>query len=126
MFEQVKLYALVAGAVLIALVSATGAWKVQEWRYKALEAAQVDRAQEDARIRVRVANKASTGHEQDKAALSTQFLTIEKEVEHVVTQVVYRDRACFDPDGVQLVQQAIRATAGASEPSNHVPPTAKP
>ena len=118
MFGQFQLYVQVAVALLIAIGSATGAWKVQEWRYKALEADRVEQARETAVMRRKAANSASTGHEQDKVRIQTEYVTIEKEVERVTDKIEYRDRACLDADGVRVLQAAIRTTRSASEPSN--------
>lgn len=120
MFEQAKLYVLVAAGLGIATISGTAAWKVQDWRYKALIAEQATKAQEDARIAVRVANRASAGHEQDKAGLDVQFRTIDREIERVITKTVYRDKPCLDDDGLRVLQAALRTTGTASEPSNPV------
>lgn len=121
MFAQFKLYVLVAGAALIAITSATAAWKVQNWRYGAMETARVEQERETAVMRRKAANNASTGHEQDRVRIQTEYVTIEKEVERVIDKIEYRDRACLDDDGVRVVNAAIRTTAAASEPSNGVP-----
>ena len=116
-----KVYVIV-GAVLAAGVGGFAAgWKTQGWRYGALEAERMDQERETAKMRRQVANSASTGHEQDKARIQTEFVTIEKEVERVVNQIEYRDRACLDPAGVRTLQEAIRLTGNPSEPGNPVP-----
>lgn len=68
---------------------------------------------------------AATGHEADKAALRTEFLTITQEVERVTERPVYRDM-CFDADGVRLVNAAAGAAPAASQPARAVPGSAGP
>ena len=122
MFEQFKLYILLAGAAAISIASATGAWKVQNWRYAAMENTRIEQERETAVLRRKSANDASTAHEDDKVRIQTKYITIEKEVERVNNKIEYRDRACFDDDGVRVINAAIGTTNAASEPSNRVPP----
>lgn len=116
-----KVYVIV-GAVLAAGIGGfTAGWKAQTWRYGALEAERMEQERETAKMRRQAANTAATGFEQDKVRIQTEFVTIEKEVERVVNQIEYRDRACLDPDGVRSLQAAIRLTGNSSEPGNPVP-----
>lgn len=111
--DAIKAYVIV-GAVLVAGVGGFAAgWKTQGWRYGALEAERMDQERETAKMRRQAANSASTGHEQDKARIQTEFVTIEKEVERVVNQIEYRDRACLDQDGMETLNRAIRLTGNA-------------
>jgi len=119
--STLKAYVIV-GAVLAAGVGgAVGAWQVQNWRYGAKEADRLERERETAVLRGKAANKAATGFEQDKVRIQTEFVTIEKEVERVVNQVEYRDRACLDPSGLRSLQDAIRLTGNPGEPGNALP-----
>jgi hypothetical protein len=116
-----KAYVIV-GAVLAAGVGGfTAGWKVQTWRYGALEAERMEQERETAKMRRQAANTAATGFEQDRVRIQTEFVTIEKEVERVVNQIEYRDRACLDPAGLRSLQSAIRLTGNPSEPGNPVP-----
>lgn len=119
--DAIKAYVIVGAVLTAGIGGAVGAWKVQEWRYGALEAERMEQERETAKMRRQAANSASTGHEQDKTRIQTEFVTIEKEVERVVNQIEYRDRACLDPAGLRTLQEAIRLTGNPSEPVNTVP-----
>lgn len=119
--STLKAYVIV-GAVLAAGVGGFAAgWKTQGWRYGALEAERMDQERETAKMRRQAANSASTGHEQDRVRIQTEFVTIEKEVERVVNQIEYRDRACLDPAGLRTLQDAIRLTGDSGELGNPLP-----
>jgi hypothetical protein len=110
---------LVVGSVLAAGIGgAVGAWQVQNWRFGAIKAAELEQARETSKMLRQAANSASTGHENDKVTLKTEFVTIEKEVERVINKIEYRDRACFDPDGVRIINDAIGLTGNPGEPEN--------
>lgn len=112
----------IMGAVLAAGIGgAVGAWQVQNWRYGAKEADRLEQERETAKMRRQAANSAATGFEQDKVRIQTEFVTIEKEVERVVNQVEYRDRACLTDDGLRSLQNAIRLTRNPGELGNPVP-----
>lgn len=114
-----KLYVYAAAAIALFGAGAFSAYRVQNWRYKALELERVEKEREDAVMRRKAANNASAGHEKDKVVIQTEYLTIEKEVDRV--QIEYRDRACLDNDGVRVVNQSVRPTGSAAQPSNTVP-----
>lgn len=114
-----KLYIYAAAALALFGAGAFSAYRVQEWRYKALEADRLAQEREDAVMRRKVANNASAGHEKDKVTIQTEFVTIEKEVDRV--QIEYRDRACLDDNGVRVLNDSIRLTGSASEPRHTVP-----
>lgn len=120
-FSTIKAYVVVGAVVAAGVGGAVGAWTVQNWRYGALKAAELEQARETSKMLRQAANTASTGHEDDKVTLKTEFVTIEKEVERVVSQIEYRDRACLDPDGVWIVNEATRLTGATSELGNTVP-----
>ena len=85
------------------------------------QARQVDQRATE-RLRRQNTNTAAAGHETDKIVIRKEFVPITQEVERVVTQVVYRDRACFDSDGVSVINSAVaRANGTAGEPVNTVP-----
>jgi hypothetical protein len=107
---NLKNYAVIGAVVGSGLLGAVGAWTVQSWRYEAKELERVQREQKVAEGLRKTANKAAGGHEQDKVRINTEFVTIEKEVERVVNQIEYRDRACLDADSLELLNRAIRLT----------------
>lgn len=102
-------------AILIAGLFAGGftSWRVQDWRFAAKEKQRLEAQAEKERNDRRVVDGAAVGHEKDKAQLRTQFVTITKEVEHVVEKPFYRD-ACLDDDGMR----ELRAAIGAAEPAS--------
>ena len=109
--------AIVSGAVAFG-----AAWRVQSWRHDSAELARVEQTREVERMRRQAAGKAATQHEREKIVIREKFIPIREEVEHVVTQIEYRDRACFDPDGVRVLRAAIdRANGTPGEPLNTVP-----
>lgn len=108
-------------AILAALVAFTGAWRVQEWRYRARDAERMEAAKEVERLRVKTADTAAEKHEQVKDSIRTEFLTIREEVERVVEKPVYRN-VCIDDDGMRELQRAISGPKPpASEPSHTLP-----
>lgn len=114
------LYTGMAAALLSAALAATGAWRVQEWRYAAREAERLEAAQETERLRARVADRAAQGAEADRASINTEFQTIYSEVEKIVEIPVYRN-VCFDAAGMRALTNALGAGAAASEPAPAVP-----
>ena len=99
------LYAVLAIAILgmvgigIAKVKAWGANEVRaEW--KAAEEAQ--RKKEAATAANAVVKKESAD-----AKAKVVYRTITRDVDKLVTRVEYRDRACFDDDGLRLANSAI-------------------
>ena len=119
--STLKAYVIVGAVLAAGIGGAVGAWKVQTWRYGALEAERMAQERETAVMRRKVENNASTTHEQDKVRIETEFVPIEKEVERVITKIEYRDRPCLDADGLRLVQRALRATGTASERGEGMP-----
>lgn len=84
------------------------------------------RAQE--RLRRQNANTAAVAFEGDRVRIEKEFVPITQEVERVVTQIQYRDRACLDPDGVSALNAAVaRANGDPGQPGGAVPePAADP
>ena len=113
----------------IALIATTlggaGAWRVQSWRYEARDKARIEAQIELDRNNRKTAQSASEGFENDRSKATIQYRTIEVEVEKIVERPVYVN-ACFDPDGLQLLRQAIGATGNTGQPENAVPAAAKP
>ena len=109
--------ALVAGAVAFG-----AAWRVQAWRHDSAELARVEQSREVEKMRRQAAGKAATQHELEKIVIREKFIPIREEVEHVITQVVYRDTVCLPPDGLSILRQAIdRANGTTGEPGNGLP-----
>jgi hypothetical protein len=119
--STLKAYVIVGAVLAAGIGGAVGAWKAQDWRYGALEAERMEQERETAVMRRKAANTAAKGFEQDKVRIQTEFVTIEKEVERVVNQIEYRDRACLTDDGLRSLQAAIRLTGNPGELGNTVP-----
>ena len=115
----------IAVALAASLFSGAGVWKIQSWRYEAKDKQRIEAQLELDRNNRKVAQSASEGFENDRSKTSVQYRTIEVEVEKIVERPSYA-AACLDNSGLQLIQQAIRATGNTSQPENAVPATAKP
>ena len=115
-------YAIVALAA--ALAAGTGAWKVQAWRFDAAKLEAIEVQRETDTLRRKSANAASGQFETVRTKIRTEFVPIDREVERVKIQ--YRDRDCFDADGLRIIRDAIRATGNTGEPEKPVPTPTKP
>lgn len=70
---------------------------------------------------------AAEKHEVTKEVIRTKFVPITERVEHEVTKIEFRDRACLSDDGLRIIADSIAAIApapGVSAPavSNLKPP----
>lgn len=120
------IYTHAAAALLALVLGFTGGWKVQAWRWGAADAARLAAEAEAARAQRAAQDKASEGHEQDRAQQRVQFQTIYRDIEHVVEKPVYRN-VCLDADGLRLVERAIGGPErAASEPAATVPGAGRP
>lgn len=113
------MYTYVATAILSAAIAATGAWKVQAWRYDSKELAAQQNAQAQARLRRQGAEAQSVAYEVVREKLRTEYIPILQEVEREAD--ASRDRECLSADGVRLVNDAIRTANNPGEPSNPMP-----
>ena len=116
----------VAVALAASLFSGAGVYKVQSWRYEAKDKQRIEAQIEIDRNNRKAAQIASEGFENDRSKATIQYRTIEVEVEKIVERPIYRDRACFDDDGMRALRSAIGATGNPGQPENAVPATAKP
>lgn len=114
------IYTHVAAALLGAAVAATGAWKVQTWRYTARDAERQELAAKEQAIRAQRGDTAAAGHEADKRQIEVEIREVIKEVERVVEKPVYREQ-CLDADGLRVLSDAIRGATPASQPASAVP-----
>lgn len=103
------------------------AWNVQQWRHDSAQlAAQVNQRATE-RLRRQNTNTAAAGHEADKIVIRKVFVPITQEVERVITKIEYRDRQCFDADGLRVINAAAaRANGDPAQPGDTVPASAKP
>jgi hypothetical protein len=106
-------------ACLVAGFASGVKWHAGQDAIKA-QAAQVNQRATE-RLRRQNSNTAATAHEADKVQIRTEFVPITKEVERVVTQIEYRDRACLTADGLHAINAAIaRANGDTGEPGDGV------
>jgi hypothetical protein len=124
-------YSLAAKAAVILgalLVGFTSGWKVESWRWGASEAAALRAAETERDALQAKYTEASQAYEKAKQEKSVEYRTITKTVDRIVEKPVYRDRACFDDDGVQLVNRALGfpPPANSGEPDQPVPPRRAP
>jgi len=116
------LYTYALTAIVSGAIAFGAAWRVQAWRHDSAELARVEQSRETEKMRRQAAGKAATQHEREKIVIREKFIPIREEVEHVITQVVYRDTVCLPPDGLSILRQAIdRANGTTGEPVNPVP-----
>lgn len=68
------------------------------------------------------ANQVSADYEQLKATQQVKIQTVRDTVQKIVERPVYRDRNCFDSDGMQQLGKAISLgkTSDTSEPNSSV------
>lgn len=88
-----------------------------KWQIGIVAARDLKSVQEGARTAILRADRvdvAATQHERVKEVLRTEFVPITQEVERVVTQIEYRDRACLDDDGLRVARAAIAAANRAA------------
>lgn len=114
------MYNFVIVALLSAFLSGVGTWRFQAYRYDSKELAREVAERELNKLRNAAANVASTKHEEKKTEIDTKFLVITSEIENVITKVEYRDRLCYDADGLRAHASAVRLTGAASKPEDAV------
>jgi len=121
------MYVYLAIAILTAALSGIGVWRINEWRHASNESERKEQEAENRKLMLRGIDKAAEGHEGDKAAIRTKYVTVTKEVDRVVTQKFYVDGGmCFDPDGLRVIEAALKPAAAASVPAPAMPATDKP
>lgn len=111
-----------AAALLAGIaIGFAGAWKAQDWRYGAKEAARLSATIQAEKARDKASYDASVKFEKGKTRVETVFQTITETVETIVDRPVYRN-ICLDTDGVQAIRNATAETAtgksGGAVPSS--------
>jgi len=113
------IYTHTAAALAGAAIAFGGAWKVQDWRYGAKEAARLSAAVQAEKARDKASYEAATTFEKGRTRVETVFNTITETVEVIVDRPVYRN-VCLDPDGLRALRDAAAETA-ASESGGTLP-----
>lgn len=114
------IYTHAAAALVGAAMAFGGAWKVQDWRYGAIEAKRLSALAEAEKKRDKASYEASTNFEKGRTRVETVFETITETVEVIVDRPVYRDTVCLDTDGLRALRDAAAQTA-APESGGAVP-----
>ena len=104
------IYTHTAAALVGAAIAFGGAWKVQDWRYGAIEAKRLSAAVQAEKARDKASYEAATTFEKGRNRVETVYQTITETVETIVDRPVYRQQ-CFDDDGVQALRDAAAETA---------------
>jgi hypothetical protein len=113
------MYIKVAIALAVLLLGFSAGWKTNGWRHDAaLHAAQVQQ-QRDTMKRIDRIDEASVSHESFKAKEESRYVERVKIVREIVERPVYRN-TCIDPDGMRLINSAIRGE-DTSEPKTDLP-----
>ena len=110
----------VATAITAAALAGTAAWQTQNWRHDANELARTRIEARDQVKRIDRIDDAAARHEAFKTTEEIRYVTRTKIVDRIVDRPVYRS-ACFDDDGLQLVNAAIAGTDSAGQPASAVP-----
>ena len=130
--STIAIKAIAAAAILAAVTAAYMGWVSHQRNVGRAEVraewAESDRLKGEAeremeKLRRLAASKASAGHESDKTAIQTKFVTITERVTNEIEKPIYRN-VCFPTDGVRELNAAIAATGAAAdtaEPVNPVP-----
>ncbi|QNK67824.1 hypothetical protein [Variovorax sp. PAMC26660] len=114
------MYAYVATAIAALLIGFAGGWKTQAWRF---DAAELERARVEARDQFKKIERgdvAAANHEAFKAEEQVRYVYRTQQVDRIVERPVYRD-ACFDDDGLRVLNDAIAGRAPAGEPATTLP-----
>lgn len=114
-------------AVVIFLAGAAAGVKWQVGIHAQKELERIAATERETLRRTDKIDASAEKHEKVKEVIRTKFVPIVERVEHEVTKVEYRDRACLSDDSLRIVADAIAAIApAASQPapavSNLKPP----
>lgn len=117
-----SLYLIVGIALVSALLSGAGIWKVQNWRHDAQDKARMEAQAETEKLRRLSVDKSAVKYEGDKEKVRTVFQKVEVEVEKIVKEPFYvGSDLCFDDSGLQQLRAAARAAEPASVPAATMP-----
>lgn len=108
------IYTHAAAALIAGALAFGGAWKVQDWRYGAIEAKRLSALAEAEKKRDKASYEAATTFEKGRTRVETVFETITETVEVIVDRPVYRDTVCFTDDGLRAIRDAAAETAATS------------
>lgn len=108
------------------LFGAAGAWRVQAWKFKAIEHDRQVQMQRDTQKRMDRADEAAVSHETAKAKTEVEYVTVTKTVTKYINRPVYSAQ-CIDDAGRVLINSfAAGRIADPGQPAPAVPATPKP
>lgn len=114
------LYGVAALAIIAALWAIYHGIEGRGYERGKAECEQAAKAQREAELKASAA--ASTKLEASNAKAKTIYRTITRTVDKIVERPIYRDRACFDDDGLRAANDALRGPrAAAGKPDEPVP-----
>jgi len=121
-----SLYLIVGIALVSALLSGAGIWKVQNWRHDSQDKARLEAQAETEKLRRLSVDKSAVKYEGDKERVRTVFKEVEVEVEKIVKEPFYvGSDLCLDDSGLQQLRAAARAADASSVPASTVPSTTR-
>lgn len=103
------------------MLSSFGTWRVQEWRYANIELARIEAEREKKKMDNLAIDKASEAHEITKTLINNKFTVVTETIDNVITKIEYRDRACFDDDGLRAHDSAVFLTGAGPKLKNSLP-----
>lgn len=114
---------LIIACIISILISGASVWKFQDYRYAAIELERVEAERELHKMRNKAMDTASENHENTKIQIQTKYSVVTKVIDNVIHKIEYRDRLCFDDDGLRAHDGAVRLTGNTSEPESRMPTT---
>ena len=109
-------------AGVAAAIGFGAAWQIQSLRADSAALSREMNARAAERIRRQNTETAATGYEAARIEIRETFVPITERIESVVTKIEYRDRVCFDDDGVRAANAALRGSPErAGEPRGPLP-----
>ena len=118
---MIRIYAGIAGAVLLVLLSGWTGWRLAATSYQADIIKEQNATADLLAAAARQANAQAEELEQAKAKREIIYRTITKTVDRIVDRPVYRSD-CLDDDGLRIANEALTGTpAAASQPDADLP-----
>lgn len=103
-------------ALAAAVAGFAGGWQARDWKAGADDAARFRREEATRVAAAARIDAAAMRHETARATLRTRERIILQEVDRVVEKPVYRDRECFDADGMRQLARAVSGADPAEPP----------
>ena len=130
-FYQLIIIVLTVLILILGIGFGVQTWRVSHWKTQSENAdakcltqiQKIELAQQTALNQANEkANQVSADYEQLKATQQVKIQTVRDTVQKIVERPVYRDRNCFDNDGMQQLGKAINLgkTSDTSEPNSSV------